>query len=60
MVNNLCCDHNCLAKVFKRHTSQKKTEVIESYSKLLKKIVPELQDTVIRGHMSNMVEIEAQ
>ena len=59
MVNNLCCDHNCLAKIFKRHKSGKKSQVLSSHSEILSKVIPQISTQVIKGHMSNLVEIES-
>lgn len=59
MVNNLCCDHKCLAKVFKRSKTNTKS-TIEKFTTILDKVIPTLENSIIRSSMSNMIEIDAQ
>lgn len=40
LVNNLCCDHNCLMKLLKRHESKSLSSTISNNFEILSKIIP--------------------
>ncbi len=58
LVNNLCCDHNCLAKLFKRHESTKVTKTISQNFKIFNRIIPFVNQHYIKNTVHNLVEIE--
>lgn len=60
MVNNLCCDHNCLGKIFKRYKSETVKKVVSEHSDILKMVIPMITEKVLKGKMNNLIEIEAQ
>ena len=61
MVNNLCCDHNCLAKLFKRQESKSVSEAIYANFETLSKIIPYLNQKYLKNERAyNLVEIETK
>lgn len=58
LVNNLCCDHICLAKLFKRHESTKVSKTINENFQIFNKIIPFVNEHYIKGSLNNLVEIE--
>lgn len=58
MVNNLCCDHNCLAQLFKRQKTSSVSTTISANFETLSEIIPYLSNKYIKeGRMYNLVEI---
>lgn len=58
LINNLCCDHNCLAKLFKRHDSKTLSKTINDNYEIFSRIIPLINQKFMKNSLYNLVEIE--
>ena len=58
LVNNLCCDHNCLLKFLKRHDSTTLKQTYLTHFDTLSKIIPFLTQNYVKDMYHTLVEIE--
>ena len=58
LVNNLCCDHNCMIKFMKHHESKTLKQTFASNFEVLSKIIPYLNQHYVKEGGHTLVEIQ--
>ena len=60
LVNNLCCDHNCMLKFMKRQQSSNVKKAIGDNFEILSKIIPFMNDKYAQEGAHTLLEIEVR
>lgn len=60
LVNNLCCDHNCMAKLLSRSSAADLSEEVSNNFEYLSIVIPYINVHYLNGTVNVMLEIETQ